>query len=1054
MTANPIDLVGGLTTSANVPKADISAWAKARVPQVFASLTELRNTTLAAQLVVSVKANGTTYAVDTTDTTTADDGVSCIVSLDGLRFKPVSSVPLPTTASLGGVFSSVAVTNQYLTGIGTDGHVTRAQPSAADLSDGNSGTGQVVHVTGAALAALTALGVRSTGAAFDLTFATAEVLTAGRTLSWVLGDAARTITLGGNVTTTGAFSTAGAFAVTLTATGTTGVTLPTTGTLATLAGTEALTNKTINGLTLTASSGTLTLNTNTLGIAGSGVSLTLQGAGTTTQTFPTTSATLARTDAGQTFTGANTFGSLTTGNINDIGTLIVQSGAAESFAVGLSGATNPAFWVDSSVALQVAGLKLTGAVTGGTVALTAIDSGANTNVSLDAKGSGTVTINGTATGGITLARAVTLNSTINKVTLTAPATAATLTLTDGTTLTGPAASGTAMTLGNVETVTGAKTFNDAKLILAGVTSGTTTLKSGGTAGSSVITLPVATDTLMGKATTDTLTNKTFDTAGTGNSFSINGVAATANTGTGAIARAAGPTFTTPALGAATATTINGNALTAGTYTLTGAAGKTLTFSNSLTLAGTDATTMTFPTTSATLARTDAANTFTGHQTIEGVTSTGATGTGKFVFDTAPTISAPVMTGTVDIQQALTYSGDITPTQIVATTNDYAPIGFSTTTVVRISTDVSRDITGLAGGGDGRTIYILNVGSFAAVLKDEGAGSTAANRFGFGADLTLASKQGCALLYDSTASRWRQVGGPSASGGGSGTVTSLATTYPLSGGTITTSGTATYVGPTASGLLSYVSTTAIKFGPRKGDLLKINGVVLQIPAAGIVGVANTSVFVNGTGASNLANSTFYYVYAFSNSGTVTADFRTGAHSSSSTAGNIGTEILTGDDTRSLIGMIQTNSSGQFVSSATQQFVRSWFNDPGVIGSVGITNTTGLTSTTAGGVEITSTLRISLLTWSGELVTQAIGGRIRNGTTLTSVSIYPDFNGAASETVGSITFDQAVGGDDTPAATSRSRNDLTEGLNYATVFYVVSSGTAISNISNEFRAMGVR
>lgn len=46
-------------------------------------------------------------------------------------------------------------------------------------------------------------------------------------------------------------------------------------------------------------------------------------------------------------------------------------------------------------------------------------------------------------------------------------------------------------------------------------------------------------------------------------------------------------------------------------------GKKLTVSNILTLAGTDSTTMTFPTTSATIARTDAANTFTGNQTFSG-----------------------------------------------------------------------------------------------------------------------------------------------------------------------------------------------------------------------------------------------------------------------------------------------------------------------------------------------------------------------------------------------------------------------------------------------------
>ena len=46
-----------------------------------------------------------------------------------------------------------------------------------------------------------------------------------------------------------------------------------------------------------------------------------------------------------------------------------------------------------------------------------------------------------------------------------------------------------------------------------------------------------------------------------------------------------------------------------------AAGKVLTLSNTLTLAGTDATTMTFPSTTATVARTDAAQTFTGEQTF-------------------------------------------------------------------------------------------------------------------------------------------------------------------------------------------------------------------------------------------------------------------------------------------------------------------------------------------------------------------------------------------------------------------------------------------------------
>lgn len=85
---------------------------------------------------------------------------------------------------------------------------------------------------------------------------------------------------------------------------------------------------------------------------------------------------------------------------------------------------------------------------------------------------------------------------------------------------------------------------------------------------------------------------------------------------------AGQTFTgTNAFGVITATTLNGNTFTTGTYTLTGGASKTLTFNNSITLAGTDSTTMTFPSTSATIARTDAAQTFTGTQTFSQIVTT-------------------------------------------------------------------------------------------------------------------------------------------------------------------------------------------------------------------------------------------------------------------------------------------------------------------------------------------------------------------------------------------------------------------------------------------------
>jgi hypothetical protein len=102
--------------------------------------------------------------------------------------------------------------------------------------------------------------------------------------------------------------------------------------------------------------------------------------------------------------------------------------------------------------------------------------------------------------------------------------------------------------------------------------------------------------------------------------SVNLAAAVTNeTGAGALVFADTPTLVTPVLGVATATSINKMAITAPatSSTLAVADGKTFTVSRSLTLTGTDATTMTFPATNATIARTDAAQTFTGNQTFSG-----------------------------------------------------------------------------------------------------------------------------------------------------------------------------------------------------------------------------------------------------------------------------------------------------------------------------------------------------------------------------------------------------------------------------------------------------
>jgi hypothetical protein len=53
------------------------------------------------------------------------------------------------------------------------------------------------------------------------------------------------------------------------------------------------------------------------------------------------------------------------------------------------------------------------------------------------------------------------------------------------------------------------TLGSGTVVLAGTTSGTTTVTATAVAGTTTLTLPAATDTLVGKATTDTLTNKSI-----------------------------------------------------------------------------------------------------------------------------------------------------------------------------------------------------------------------------------------------------------------------------------------------------------------------------------------------------------------------------------------------------------------------------------------------------------------------------------------------------------------------------------------------------------------
>lgn len=172
------------------------------------------------------------------------------------------------------------------------------------------------------------------------------------------------------------------------------------------------------------------------------------------------------------------------------------------------------------------------------------------------------------------------------------------------------------------------------------------------------------------------------------------------------------TFTTPVLGAATATTINGIALTAGTGTLTITGTKTLGVSNTITLAaGADGQTFTFPATT---------------DTVVGLAAT-QTLTGKTLTSPVITGPAPVACGgtcTLGTANIRTYTKLDTASGSVATLPTATGTGNVYKMVVTVSTGSNSDKVLLATVTDaiiGRAVGFTGAGG-ASKTFDGSAGT--------------------------------------------------------------------------------------------------------------------------------------------------------------------------------------------------------------------------------------------------------------------------------------------------------------------------------------------
>lgn len=138
-----------------------------------------------------------------------------------------------------------------------------------------------------------------------------------------------------------------------------------------------------------------------------------------------------------------------------------------------------------------------------------------------------------------------------------------------------------------------------------------------------------------------------------------------------------------------------------------ASGKTLTVNNTLTLSGTDGTTMTFPTTSATLARTDAGNTFTGNQVVSSgsfglsgnISRTAWTTSGARYANVAATLTDTSSTGTVATAYTDVFGGNTIAASNSTTFTNYYTSWFSPPTAGTNVTFTGRWAMGLGGSLD-------------------------------------------------------------------------------------------------------------------------------------------------------------------------------------------------------------------------------------------------------------------------------------------------------------------------------------------------------------------
>jgi len=231
-------------------------------------------------------------------------------------------------------------------------------------------------------------------------------------------------------------------------------------------------------------------------------------------------------------------------------------------------------------------------------------------------------------------------------------------------------------------------------------------------------------------------------------------------------------------------------------------------------------------------------------------------------------------------------------------------------------------------------------------------------------------------------------------------------------------------------LVFVSSTSIRLDPFNGRNLAIAGLLEQVPSAG-VSISNAS----------LAANTVYYVYARMNAGVMALELSTTGHSQDATTG---VRVKTGDATRTLVGMVRTNGSSQFVEDATNLCVLSYFNRRRKIGRANFTaNRTQNYNLTFS--EINTEIRVNFLSWDDSSVLQSITGSWAVSVNGSAATCYASIDGSTTNPLQapSTTITNQIG------FTSSDERNVSEGYHYGSLLgsCYLSPGSSVTYVGGQ-------